>query len=168
MIISVIKWFHHTLFSTIQVSLNACICNGVSQRRLHLIDHECSQCMTTMMQLDRELQWGLPSGRTNQFRLRWTTVNYVVAKRFAKPQQMQWNSKSVHLLSQMRIRVLNGELEQTFKEWYPCFRMESKQWWTQKGGLASLLLYAPLSTWSQYLILDQTNYDALQELCDLV
>lgn len=53
--------------------------------------------------------------------------NYVVAKRFAKPQQMQWNSKSVHLLSQMRIRVLNGELEQTFKEWYPCFRVESKQ-----------------------------------------
>ena len=51
-----------------------------------------------------------------------SAVNYVVAKRFTKRQQMQWSPKGAHLLLQMRTRVLNGELEQTFREWYPGFR----------------------------------------------
>jgi hypothetical protein len=51
-----------------------------------------------------------------------SAVKYVVAKRFTKRQQMQWSPKGAHLLLQMRIRVLNGELEQTFREWYPGFR----------------------------------------------
>lgn len=51
-----------------------------------------------------------------------SAVNYVVAKRFAKKQQMQWSPKGAHLLLQMRTRVLNGELEQTFREWHPGFR----------------------------------------------
>jgi hypothetical protein len=51
-----------------------------------------------------------------------SAVNYVVAKRFTKRQQMQWSPKGAHLLLQMRIRVLNGELEQTFRDWYPGFR----------------------------------------------
>ena len=51
-----------------------------------------------------------------------STVNYVVAKRFAKRQQMQWSPKGVHLLLQMRTKVLNGELEQTFRGWHPGFR----------------------------------------------
>ena len=45
-----------------------------------------------------------------------------VAKRFTKRQQMQWSPKDAHLLLQMRTRVLNGELEQTFRDWYPGFR----------------------------------------------
>jgi hypothetical protein len=51
-------------------------------------------------------------------------VNYVVAKRFTKRQQMQWSPKGAHLLlqMQMRTRVLNGELEQTFRDWHPGFR----------------------------------------------
>ncbi len=30
--------------------------------------------------------------------------------------------KGSHFLLQMRTRVLNGELEQTFRDWYPGFR----------------------------------------------
>ncbi len=56
-----------------------------------------------------------------------STVNYVVAKRFTKRQQMQWSPKGAHLLLQMRTRVLNDELEQTFREWYPDFRTESDE-----------------------------------------
>jgi hypothetical protein len=51
-----------------------------------------------------------------------SAVNYVVAKRFTKRQQMQWSPKETHLLLQMRTRVLDGELEQTFRNWYPGFR----------------------------------------------
>ena len=51
-----------------------------------------------------------------------SAVNYVVAKRFTKRQQMQWSPKGAHLLLQMRTRVLNGELEQIFRNWYPGFR----------------------------------------------
>jgi hypothetical protein len=51
-----------------------------------------------------------------------STVNYVVAKRFSKRQQMQWSPEGAHLLLQMRTKVLNGELEQTFREWYPGFQ----------------------------------------------
>jgi hypothetical protein len=51
-----------------------------------------------------------------------SAVNYVVAKRFTKRQQMQWCLEGAHLLLQMRTRVLNGELEKTFRDWYPGFR----------------------------------------------
>lgn len=47
------------------------------------------------------------------------TVNYVVAKRFTKRQQIQWNPKGAHLLLQMRTQVLNGDI---FRQWYPGFR----------------------------------------------
>jgi hypothetical protein len=51
-----------------------------------------------------------------------SAVNYVVAKRFNKRQQMQWSPKGAHLLLQMRTQVLNGELEPTFRKWHPGFR----------------------------------------------
>lgn len=54
-----------------------------------------------------------------------STVNYVVAKRFAKRQQMQWSPKGAHLLLQMRTKVLNDELEKTFRGWHPGFRAEN-------------------------------------------
>ena len=38
-----------------------------------------------------------------------STVNYVVAKRFTKRQQVQWSPKGAHLILQMRTRVLNGD-----------------------------------------------------------
>ena len=45
------------------------------------------------------------------------TVNQVVSKRFAKKQQMQWTPHGVHLLMQLRTRVLDGTLDDDFKRW---------------------------------------------------
>ena len=50
-----------------------------------------------------------------------SAVNQVVSKRMAKSQQMAWTERGVHLLLQVRTRVLNGELEETFRRWYPKF-----------------------------------------------
>ena len=47
-----------------------------------------------------------------------STVNEVVSKRFCKKQQMAWSIEGVHLLLQMRVRTLNGELADIFKRWY--------------------------------------------------
>jgi hypothetical protein len=51
-----------------------------------------------------------------------STVNYVLAKRFSKQQSMQWSPCGAHHLLQVRTRVLNGDLEQEFKRWYPKFQ----------------------------------------------
>jgi hypothetical protein len=54
-----------------------------------------------------------------------STVNQVVSKRMVKKQQMAWTERGAHLLLQTRTRVLNGELEETFRRWYPQFRPET-------------------------------------------
>ena len=46
-----------------------------------------------------------------------STVNQVIAKRFAKKQQMQWTPRGVHLLIQLRTRVLDGTLNGDFQRW---------------------------------------------------
>ena len=53
-----------------------------------------------------------------------STVNQLISKRMVKRQQMQWTERGAHLLLQTRTRVLNGELEETFRRWYPKFRPE--------------------------------------------
>ena len=53
-----------------------------------------------------------------------SAVNQVVSKRMVKKQQMAWTERGAHLLLQVRTRVLNGELEETFRRWYPKFRPE--------------------------------------------
>jgi hypothetical protein len=50
-----------------------------------------------------------------------STVNQVVSKRMVKKQQMRWAPKSAHLLLQVRTRVLNDELAEVFRRWYPAF-----------------------------------------------
>jgi hypothetical protein len=54
-----------------------------------------------------------------------STVNQVVSKRFVKKQQMQWTPRGAHLLLQTRTKVLNGDLEETFRRWYPAFRSKT-------------------------------------------
>jgi hypothetical protein len=54
-----------------------------------------------------------------------STVNQVVSKRMVKKQQMAWTERGAHLLLQTRTRVLNAELEETFRRWYPQFRPET-------------------------------------------
>jgi hypothetical protein len=48
-----------------------------------------------------------------------STINQVVSKRFVKKQQMRWSPKGTHLLLQVRTKVLNEELRETFNDWYP-------------------------------------------------
>ena len=50
-----------------------------------------------------------------------STINQVVSKRFVKKQQMQWTSRGAHLLLQTRTKVLNDDLENVFRDWYPQF-----------------------------------------------
>jgi hypothetical protein len=54
-----------------------------------------------------------------------STINQVVSRRFVKKQQMQWSLKGAHLLLQTRTKVLNSELEDVFRCWYPQFREKS-------------------------------------------
>jgi hypothetical protein len=37
---------------------------------------------------------------------------------------MQWTLKGAHLLLQTRTKVLNNELEDVFRRWYPQFRAQ--------------------------------------------
>jgi hypothetical protein len=49
----------------------------------------------------------------------------VVSRRFVKKQQMQWTLRGAHLLLQTRTKVLNNELEEVFRRWYPRFRAKA-------------------------------------------
>jgi hypothetical protein len=51
-----------------------------------------------------------------------STVNQVISKHFCKKQQMAWTPRGANLLLPIRTRVLNGDWEATFREWYPGFR----------------------------------------------
>lgn len=51
-----------------------------------------------------------------------STINQVVSRRFVKKQQMEWTLRGAHLLLQTRTKVLNNELDDTFRNWYPQFR----------------------------------------------
>jgi hypothetical protein len=48
-----------------------------------------------------------------------STINQVVSRRFVKKQQMQWTLKGAHLLLQTRTKVINNELEDVFRRWFP-------------------------------------------------
>lgn len=61
-----------------------------------------------------------------------------------KRQQMQWSPKGAHLLLQMRTRVLNDELEQTFREWYPCFRVEHNEMLKKRLSLPRFCILSAL------------------------
>ncbi len=55
-----------------------------------------------------------------------STINQVVSRRFVKQQQMHWTLQGAHLLLQTRTKVLNNELEEVFRRWYPLFRVQAK------------------------------------------
>jgi hypothetical protein len=55
-----------------------------------------------------------------------STINQVVSWRFVKRQQMHWTLRGAHLLLQTRTKVLNNELEEVFRRWYPLFRVQAK------------------------------------------
>jgi hypothetical protein len=51
-----------------------------------------------------------------------SAVNAIVAKRMIKRQQMRWNRDTVQPFLTVRVAVLNGTLEQTFRSWHAGFR----------------------------------------------
>jgi hypothetical protein len=55
-----------------------------------------------------------------------SAVNQVVSKRMVKRQQMRWTKRGAHLLLQIRTRVLNEDLRNTFGRWYPGMETEAK------------------------------------------
>jgi hypothetical protein len=50
-----------------------------------------------------------------------STVNQLIDKRMSKSQQMRWDPRSAHLLLQVRVRVIDGQLRDDFARWYPGF-----------------------------------------------
>src|SRR4051794_12643690 len=48
-----------------------------------------------------------------------STVNQVISKRMVKKQQMRWTERGAHLVLQVRTRVLDEDLRETFHRWYP-------------------------------------------------
>ena len=55
-----------------------------------------------------------------------STINQVVSRRFVKKQQMAWTLRGAHLLLQTRTKVLNNELEDVFRRWFPRFRPKAQ------------------------------------------
>ncbi len=53
-----------------------------------------------------------------------SAVNQIIAKRFVKKQQMRWTKRGAHLLLQVRVKVLNNELQENFSKWYPQFEFK--------------------------------------------
>ena len=61
-----------------------------------------------------------------------SAVNHLVRKRMVKQQQIHWTEPGANLLLQVRAKVLNGELRQTFYRWYPRMKEGTEQpfgWW---------------------------------------
>lgn len=56
-----------------------------------------------------------------------STINEVVARRFCKKQQMQWSKKGAHFMLLTRTKVLNNDLQDCFKKWYPNLKIEEQQ-----------------------------------------
>ena len=55
-----------------------------------------------------------------------STINQVVSRRFVKRPPMHWTLRGAHLLLQTRTTVLNNELEEVFRRWYPLYRVQAK------------------------------------------
>jgi hypothetical protein len=56
-----------------------------------------------------------------------STINQLVAKRFVKKQQMRWTPRGAHLLLQIRVQALNGDLHGVFDRWCPGLRRKDSQ-----------------------------------------
>jgi hypothetical protein len=55
-----------------------------------------------------------------------SAVNQVVSKRMVKKQQMRWSESGAHNLPQVRTKLLNDQLRETFVRWYPGMQIEQE------------------------------------------
>jgi hypothetical protein len=53
-------------------------------------------------------------------------VNALLTKRLSKKQSMQWTPEGAHLLLQIRTRTLNGDLADSFRQWYPTLSLQDQ------------------------------------------
>jgi len=51
----------------------------------------------------------------------WQLSTLPRARRMSKSQQMRWDPRSAHLLLQVRVRLIDGQLRDDFARWYPGF-----------------------------------------------
>lgn len=65
-----------------------------------------------------------------------SAVNQIIARRFVKKQQMRWTKRGAHLLLQVRVKVLNDELQENFSRWYPPFEIKKIADTENSGELA--------------------------------
>jgi hypothetical protein len=56
-----------------------------------------------------------------------SAVNQLVSRRMVKQQQMHWTERGAHLLLQVRAQVMNGDLRDTFRRWYPGMKAGSEE-----------------------------------------
>jgi len=54
-----------------------------------------------------------------------SAVNQLVSRRMVKQQQMHWTKRGVYLLLQAHAQVMNGDLRDTFRRWYPSMKVGS-------------------------------------------
>ncbi|MDM0050623.1 hypothetical protein [Variovorax sp. J22R115] len=59
-----------------------------------------------------------------------SAVNQLIDKRMSKSQQMRWDPRSAHLLLQVRVRVIDGQLRDDFTRWYPGFPSNDSTLWS--------------------------------------
>lgn len=52
-----------------------------------------------------------------------TDLNHLVNQRMGKHQPMRWSADGAHLLLQVRRAVIDGRLDELFRERYPMFRV---------------------------------------------
>jgi hypothetical protein len=55
-----------------------------------------------------------------------SAVNQVVSKRMVRKQQMRWSESGAHNLLQVRTKVLNEQVRETFVRWYPGMQIDQE------------------------------------------
>ena len=55
-----------------------------------------------------------------------SAVSELVSRRMIKQQQMHWTERGAHLLLPVRAQVMNGDLGDTFRRWYPNMKAGSE------------------------------------------
>ena len=123
-----LKWFlwHGNVFRALQVigdlemDLHAEEA-GPAQRKLHRTVVEFGGYIRTNVKWIPNYGERYRAGEAISNAFVESAVNQVVSKRMVKKQQMRWTPKGAHLLLQVRTRVLNDELSDAFRRWYPEF-----------------------------------------------
>jgi hypothetical protein len=84
-------------------------------RRLLTVNRDSLPCYA------RRHRYGLPISTAPTE----SAVNQIVSRRMVKKLQMRWTREGADRLLEVRVKVLNGSLEDAFRGWYPRFHHPS-------------------------------------------